>query len=74
MKEIQSQICIDDDGKEMEEVEKKEVKKNAKIWLLGNERRRDYRMRTIKVLAPEKRLREALMEKKNVKIVKMEQP
>ena len=31
-------------------------------------------MRTIKVLAPEKRLRKALMEKKNVKIVKMEQP
>lgn len=42
----------------------------AKIWLLGNERRRDYRMRTIKLNAPEE-TRDLLSERHSVSRVQL---
>lgn len=42
----------------------------AKIWLLGNERRRDYRMRTIKLNAPEE-TRDLLSEKNIVSRIQL---
>jgi hypothetical protein len=45
---------------------------SAKVWLLGNERRRDHPMRTLKLAAPE-RLREALNEETKVHRLLLEQ-
>jgi hypothetical protein len=44
----------------------------AKIWLLGNERRRDFRMRTLKLAATE-RAREALQEESLVNRLTLDQ-
>lgn len=46
---------------------------SAKIWLLGNQRRRDHLMRTLKLAAPE-HLRAALYEAATVSHVLLEQP
>jgi hypothetical protein len=45
---------------------------HAKIWLLGNERRRDFRMRTLKLAAPES-TRQALQEESLVSRLTLEQ-
>mmetsp|Transcript_6164 Transcript_6164/g.8921 ORF Transcript_6164/g.8921 Transcript_6164/m.8921 type:complete len:377 (+) Transcript_6164:44-1174(+) len=52
-------------AKDQDEEDKKMVP--AKVWLLGNERRRDHRMRTVKLSAPEDKLRGALSETREVK-------
>jgi hypothetical protein len=46
---------------------------SAKIWLLGNQRRRDYPMRTLKLASPES-LRTALNEETTVGRLLLEQP
>lgn len=57
------------------EVSKEETKhtESTKIWLLGNERRRNHMMRTIKLLAPEE-IRSALAEESAVRRLQLKQP
>jgi hypothetical protein len=45
----------------------------AKVWLLGNQRRRDYPERTLKLVAPSN-LRTALNEESTVSLIMLEQP
>jgi hypothetical protein len=47
---------------------------SAKIWLLGDYRRRDHQMQTVKFEADENILRQALYEESTVSCVKMFQP
>lgn len=53
--------------------EEEEKPLSAKVWLLGNERRRDYAMRTVKLAAPES-LRTLLTEESRVGRTILERP